>query len=88
MIEAEPYEKQPEAPPFVKLERERNDDYLLLPGCDTVGVKQRQGKLEVKALVAGPSPFSLGAVVGRLDQWVKWSFEPSKEMFQDPVAFA
>ena len=32
--------------PFVKLEQERIDEYLLLPDCDTVGVKQRQGKLE------------------------------------------
>lgn len=63
--------------PFVKQEEERNDEYLLLPDCDTTGVKQRQGKLEVKALVLGPRPFSLGGVVGRLDQWVKWSFEPS-----------
>jgi len=63
--------------PFVKLERERIDEYLLLPQCDTVGVKQRQGKLEVKALIAGPRPFSLGGVDGRQDQWVKWSFAPS-----------
>jgi hypothetical protein len=66
--------------PFVKLERERIDEYLLLPQCDTVGVKQRQGKLEVKALIAGPRPFSLGGVVGRVDQWVKWSFDPSEAM--------
>jgi hypothetical protein len=66
--------------PFVKLERDRIDEYLLLPQCDTVGVKQRQGKLEVKALIAGPRPFSLGGVVGRVDQWVKWSFDPSEAM--------
>ena len=64
--------------PFVKLERERIDEYLLLPQCDTVGVKQRQGKLEVKALIASPRSFSLGGVVGRVDQWVKWSFDPSE----------
>ena len=63
--------------PFVKLELERTDEYLLLPDSDTVSVKQRQGKLEVKALVAGPRPFALGGVIGRVDQWVKWSFEPS-----------
>ena len=73
-----PYVPKTGAEPFVKLERERTDEYLLLPDCDTVGVKQRQGKLEVKALVAGPRPFSLGGVVGRVDQWVKWSFDPSE----------
>lgn len=72
------YDPKTAAEPFVKLERKRTDEYLLLPDCDTVGVKQRQGKLEVKALVAGPRPFSLGGVVGRVDQWVKWSFDPSE----------
>lgn len=71
------YDPKVETGPFVKLELERTDEYLLLPDSDTVSVKQRQGKLEVKALVAGPRPFALGGVIGRLDQWVKWSFEPS-----------
>lgn len=64
--------------PFVKRERERADEYLLLPNCDTVGIKQRQGNLEVKALVAGPRPFALNNMIGRMDQWVKWSFTPSE----------
>jgi hypothetical protein len=66
--------------PFVRLEKQRNDDYLLLPDCATVSVKQREGKLEVKALVAGPRPFTMDAIVGRVDQWVKWSFDPSDEI--------
>lgn len=74
---------KPEADPFVKKEKDRSDKVLLLiPNSDTASVKQRQGKLEVKALVAGPRPFSQGAVVGRVDQWVKWSFEPSKEKLE------
>jgi hypothetical protein len=61
---------------FVKLEKTREDKYLLFPDCDTVSVKQRGGNLEVKALVSGPRPFSLPTVgtTGRIDQWVKWSF--------------
>lgn len=86
VVETKDYAKQPEALPFVKKERERSDEYLLLPDCDTAGVKQRQGKLEVKALVAGPRPFSQGAVVGRVDQWVKWSFTPSDKTFPDGIA--
>jgi hypothetical protein len=88
VTESEPYTAQPEALPFVKLEKRRDDDYLLLPDCGTVGVKQREGKLEVKALVAGPHFFSLDEVVGQVDQWVKWSFSPSKEIFEDPKMFA
>lgn len=72
------YDPRAAAGTFVKVEQERIDEYLLLPQCATVGVKQRQGKLEVKALIAGPHPFSLGRVVGRVDQWVKWSFDPSE----------
>ena len=64
---------------FVKREKERTDEYLRFPDCDTVGVKQRQGKLEVKALVASGRPFALASagVTGRMDQWVKWSFASS-----------
>jgi hypothetical protein len=72
------YDPKTAAGPFVKLEQERTDEYLLLPDCGIVGVKQRQGKLEVKALVADSRPFALSAAVGRVDQWVKWSFEPSE----------
>lgn len=71
------YDPKAETGPFVKRELERTDEYLHLPDSDTASVKQRQGKLEVKALVTGPRPFSLGGVIGRLDQWVKWSFDPS-----------
>ena len=70
--------RRPQPGPFVKLEQERTDEYLFLPDCGTVGVKQRQGKLEIKALVAGPRPFSLDGMIGRMDRWVKWSFDPSE----------
>jgi hypothetical protein len=63
--------------PFVKVEQERTDLYLLLPGTSTASVKQRQGRLEVKALVAGPHPFYLETLAGQVDQWVKWTFQPS-----------
>lgn len=56
-------------------ERVREDEYLLFPGCDTVGVKLREGKLEVKTLQAASRPLDLdGGITGRTDQWVKWSF--------------
>lgn len=62
--------------PFVKREIERLDEYLDLPDYDTVSVKQRQGKLEVKAQVSDPRSFSHpGGVIGRIDQWLKWSFD-------------
>jgi hypothetical protein len=78
--EAIPYIRQPDAATFIKQERPRTDDYLLLPNCQTVGVKQREGRLEVKALVDGPQPFAQGNVSGQIDQWVKWSLQPSAEI--------
>jgi hypothetical protein len=67
-------------PAFVKQERPRTDDYLLLSNCQTVGVKQREGRLEVKALVDGPQLLAQGNVSGQIDQWVKWSLQPSAEI--------
>lgn len=71
---------RPDAAPFVRQEQPRADAYLLLPDCATVGVKQRQGRLEVKALVSGPRPYAQGEVAGLVDQWVKWSWQPAAEI--------
>ena len=50
-------------------------EYLLFPDCDTVGVKLREGRLEIKAMVSTPRPISRDVgVTGRTDRWVKWSF--------------
>lgn len=52
----------------------RTDAYLVFPGCTTVGVKVRQGNLEVKALTRTPEPveYASGAS-GYRGAWVKWS---------------
>lgn len=73
------YDREISGKPFVKQETQRTDDYLLFPDTDNTGVKQRQGRLEVKALVTGPRPYSLPSyrITGRVDQWVKWSFASS-----------
>jgi len=50
-------------------------EYLLFPGCDSVGVKLRNGRLEVKAMRGPSQPLSLHiGIEGRTEQWVKWSF--------------
>jgi hypothetical protein len=76
---------QPDAAQLVAPERPRTDEYLLLPAGTSVGIKQRQGRLEVKALVAGPRPFTRGPVSGQLDEWVKWSWQPATAVAR-PVA--
>ena len=53
----------------------QNHEYLCFPNCESVGVKLREGRLEIKAILSAPRPLGrdLG-VNGRTDQWVKWSF--------------
>jgi hypothetical protein len=61
----------------------RDDEYLVLPGSDAVGVKLRQERFQIKALVSPPHTITIGhGITGRTDQWVKWSFahESLKQM--------
>jgi hypothetical protein len=57
----------------VRREAKRIDRYLDLAGCATLGIKQRQGKLELKARTAPPRLFKLAGVAGYRDQWGKSS---------------
>lgn len=55
-------------------EPERVDEYLAIPDCETVGVKVRDGRLEIKAMTVRPEPVNLpNGVNGWRDAWVKWS---------------
>ena len=54
---------------------ERMDAYLIFPGCESVGVKQREGRFEIKAIRGASETISLGSgITGRSDAWVKWSY--------------
>lgn len=49
-------------------------EYLVFPECQSVGVKLREGRFEIKAILApaqplGPDP----GIQGKTDQWMKWS---------------
>lgn len=65
----------------------RTDSYVALKGTNVVGVKIRDGKLEVKALTKGPSEVHLpGDVIGQLEHWTKWSLDvDGKSAFNDAV---
>jgi len=53
---------------------DRIDEYLLLPGCSTTGIKLREGRFEVKVQTEGPVATEYpGGVRGHRDGWVKWS---------------
>lgn len=62
----------------IKKEQLRTDEYLVIPHCNTVGVKQRQGKLEVKAQIGEIENYQDETVSGKIDYWSKWSFQPSE----------
>jgi hypothetical protein len=52
----------------------RVDQYLVLPGCATVGAKLREGLFEIKGRVEEPVEVAYANDVrGRSDTWVKWS---------------
>ncbi|GAB4317617.1 MAG: hypothetical protein Kow0074_06310 [Candidatus Zixiibacteriota bacterium] len=52
----------------------REDQYLKLPDCHTVGVKLREGRFEIKVRRIDPKPIAFSDnVIGLTDAWVKWS---------------
>ena len=58
---------------------ERTDDYIVLPGCRSVGVKFREGRFEVKAATSASRDFAFGnTLAGSRETWVKWS-RPSND---------
>jgi hypothetical protein len=53
----------------------RTDHYLRLPGQPALGIKLREGNIEVKQRLDGPRQVSFGPrAVGRAARWRKWSF--------------
>ncbi len=63
---------------------EREDVYLYTPGCEYLGIKLRQGKLEIKWRKAELGVVRFGdRVEGKAEKWVKWTCEdPTDEMFK------
>jgi hypothetical protein len=61
----------------------RTDRYLVLPGCETVGVKERDGRFEIKARKGNPCGIEMPAPFeGAADRWVKWSYgQPPVELW-------
>lgn len=53
----------------------RQDHYLLVPGHDDIGIKWREGRLEIKGREAalGHRVFA-PAIEGMCERWVKWSY--------------
>jgi len=56
-------------------ENERTDTYLVLPDTHDVGIKVRQGRVEIKKLIREPGKFIINKILtGKKEIWGKWSF--------------
>lgn len=61
-------------------------EYLLFPDCQSVGVKLREGRFEIKAILSASQPLNLGlGIQGRREEWVKWSFASEGLQTIDPA---
>jgi hypothetical protein len=62
---------------------EEPDIYLLLPDCDDMGIKWREGTLQIKGLIEelGPERFS-GRHEGCVQRWIKWGYEELPPAYQ------
>jgi hypothetical protein len=69
----------------------RTDLYLIFPGGHDLGVKLRQGKIELKKKLAHHGQYDHEANAGRIESWIKWSINgeeglsPDNNFFGDPT---
>ncbi|MDZ7960609.1 MAG: hypothetical protein RMY34_22465 [Aulosira sp. DedQUE10] len=68
----------------------REDVYLYSPGCDYLGIKLRQGRLEVKWRQAELGVMSFGDLAtGKAEKWGKWLCEDANaESFQPTMVLS
>lgn len=57
----------------------REDVYLYTPECEYMGIKLRQGRLEVKWRQAELEILPFARIEGKLEKWSKWLCEDPKE---------
>jgi hypothetical protein len=62
------------------------DVYIVVPGSSDMGIKWREGQLQIKGLQSslGTQLFA-GPGEGRVERWIKWSYQgpPIKQAFAD-----
>jgi hypothetical protein len=74
--------KDPEVGPPVWKD-DRTDIYLLVPGSDDMGIKWREGELQIKGRVSslGTQVFC-GRHYGKIERWMKWSYAKPPDAYQ------
>lgn len=70
-----PCRSEPEAPRWQKRMNEAPDVYLPLPGHDDLGIKLREGQVQIKGRLSRYGTCQLAERhAGMLERWVKWSY--------------
>lgn len=64
---------QQSCPGEVEPPEERTDHYLAIPDCEYLGIKLRQGQLEIKWREAKLGVLQSGELAGQSEKWRKWS---------------
>ena len=73
----------------VEDEPSREDHYLSLPSMDGVGIKLREGRIEIKKRTQREGPTYLGeGAAGVLEHWRKWSFPLAESGITSSIATA
>ena len=64
----------------------RLDYYIFLPNLDNVGIKNREGRLEVKWRIPNSQKrFEAPKLDGLIEEWIKWGWSDSKPQINDPL---
>lgn len=67
---------------YSEAQPERVDKYFTVAGDPDLGIKMREGRLEIKHLTDKFGPFRLGSqVVGIMEGWEKWGFVLSEHFY-------
>jgi hypothetical protein len=64
-------------------EGDEPDIYLLIPAGDDMGIKWREGRMQIKGRVAAlGQQVYCGRHVGKVERWLKWSYDGLPEPYQ------
>jgi len=67
-------------------EGNRSDYYVFIPNVDFLGIKNREGRLEVKWRIPNSQKkFETSKLEGLIEEWVKWSWSDSKPQVNDEL---
>lgn len=76
------------APPAWKGRQDDEPDvYLIVPGADNVGIKWREGELQIKGRAVDMGAKHFGQRhAGHVEQWIKWSFAELPDSYREMFA--